>query len=321
MTKIFGKIGTVETSELPAKPEILAQGEWGEMTIRQIFSLVDVEIREYQITARRDQVLRFQFEHENRISLSYFLRPISTVESGQEQEYLYQQNRLYVSYRPSGTEVKLNVKRDTVYQSVHILLDKNVLHEQLPHLPEIQQFIDDVRADKRTMLFERGREITSTMKEIILRICEEPDVSTVRHYFRLKSNVYQLFALLLSSSAAEGAARIRQYNWKASDIQKLQKIKAFLGQNAEHFYTIEQLSKEYAINVYKLKKGFKDLFGMGVFEYTAVVRMETALELIKNTELSLKEIAFQVGYSAPSSFTVAFKRHFGRSPRSFKSSS
>ena len=48
------------------------------------------------------------------------------------------------------------------------------------------------------------------------------------------------------------------------------------------------------------------------------VRMEIAREYLSNTNLSLKEIAFQLGYNHPSNFNRAFSDYYAISPRAMR---
>lgn len=51
---------------------------------------------------------------------------------------------------------------------------------------------------------------------------------------------------------------------------------------------------------------FRDILGQ--------VRMGRALALLQSSELSVTQIAFEVGYESVSQFTARFRRHFGQSP-------
>ncbi|MHC4915776.1 MAG: helix-turn-helix transcriptional regulator [Planctomycetota bacterium] len=48
------------------------------------------------------------------------------------------------------------------------------------------------------------------------------------------------------------------------------------------------------------------------------LRMNRAEELLLNTDAPLKHVAAAVGYETPFSFSKAFKRHAGCSPRGFR---
>lgn len=67
----------------------------------------------------------------------------------------------------------------------------------------------------------------------------------------------------------------------------------------------------------RLNAGFRILFGMTVFEVLKNERLEHARLAFQSTMLSLKEIAFRVGYNHASNFVSAFKGRYGAPPRQY----
>jgi AraC-like DNA-binding protein len=54
--------------------------------------------------------------------------------------------------------------------------------------------------------------------------------------------------------------------------------------------------------------------GLGFREIIGQVRMGRALTLLQSSDLSVTQIAYEVGYESISQFTAKFRRHFGQSP-------
>jgi len=79
--------------------------------------------------------------------------------------------------------------------------------------------------------------------------------------------------------------------------------------------SLSELAKAAGINEYKLKKGFKEVFGNTVFGYLADTRLELAKTDLLERKKSASEIAFELGYSSVQHFSGAFKKKFGVSPR------
>lgn len=76
--------------------------------------------------------------------------------------------------------------------------------------------------------------------------------------------------------------------------------------------TIEQLARETGLNQLKLKRGFKNLFGVSVYALFQRERMERARKLL--LQYSVTETAMQLGYSNFSHFSTAFRKQFGILP-------
>jgi len=63
---------------------------------------------------------------------------------------------------------------------------------------------------------------------------------------------------------------------------------------------------------------FKSTTGYTPLEYTQQVRIESARNLLIHSQLSIGEIAFQVGYADHSSFGRLFQKNGGESPKTFR---
>jgi AraC-like DNA-binding protein len=66
----------------------------------------------------------------------------------------------------------------------------------------------------------------------------------------------------------------------------------------------------------KFKTSFKQLFGSAPIQYRNKIRMEFAREEITAQRKTPTEISYDLGYSHPSNFTVAYKKYFGELPSS-----
>lgn len=101
---------------------------------------------------------------------------------------------------------------------------------------------------------------------------------------------------------------------KEEEREKLYQAKEILTQNLETPPSLTELSKEIGLNSFKLKKNFKELFGVPVFKYLQNERLTKADHLLRNQHLSIQEVAWQVGYDSLSSFSNAFAKKFGFRP-------
>ncbi|MBT7561109.1 MAG: helix-turn-helix transcriptional regulator [Proteobacteria bacterium] len=95
----------------------------------------------------------------------------------------------------------------------------------------------------------------------------------------------------------------------------------YLEDNLAADHSLAGLSRQVSLNEFKLKKGFRDRFGVTVFGYLRQKRMEHARELLKTRDSTVLEVANTVGYSNPSHFTRAFRGAFGINPKVFISDS
>lgn len=100
--------------------------------------------------------------------------------------------------------------------------------------------------------------------------------------------------------------------------QKLEMAKDILINNLEHPPSLSEISREIGLNTFKLKKNFKQLFGVPVFKYLQNERLTTANELIRSKKMTIQGAAWHVGYDSLSSFSNAFSKKFGFRPSEIK---
>lgn len=101
-------------------------------------------------------------------------------------------------------------------------------------------------------------------------------------------------------------------------VEKIKQVHEYLVQNISKRITIEELAKQFAMNSTTLKTVFKDVYGTAIAAHIKEHRMEKACELLLKTELSINEIAQQVGYESQSKFSAVFKEHYSVTPVEYK---
>lgn len=137
----------------------------------------------------------------------------------------------------------------------------------------------------------------------------------------LKEHIRALFTLqLFHFNTVVGSAPAQIDDRITSrDREVLQAVKEYIDQNFLNPNSLESLSRNFGLNEFKLKLGFKTLFETSPIRYLQHKRLTHALMLIRETEKTIKEISHEIGYSHPANFTAAFVRAFGDSPQNFRS--
>ena len=101
---------------------------------------------------------------------------------------------------------------------------------------------------------------------------------------------------------------------KEYDLECVLSAKDILCQEPSRSVTIEGLAIEVGLNRTKLQYGFKQVFGVSIYDFQLQKRMEKAKALLRKTQKSIKEIARHCGYKSTSSFSQAFKKATGVAP-------
>ena len=85
-------------------------------------------------------------------------------------------------------------------------------------------------------------------------------------------------------------------------------------------WTINQLCQQSGLSVRTLNRRFQQAIGVAPLAYLKKIRLEQASDLLKDTNLSVMDIALQVGYTDSDYFARLFKQQFFLSPSAFRKS-
>ena len=102
------------------------------------------------------------------------------------------------------------------------------------------------------------------------------------------------------------------------DNEFLEKIIEKINLNIEETeFNSDELAMALGISQRQLYRKLKGITGNTVHEFITKVKMNQAEELIKNSNLSISQIAYKLGFSEPSNFSRTFSKHFGCSPSQY----
>lgn len=133
----------------------------------------------------------------------------------------------------------------------------------------------------------------------------------------LEGKILELIAVcldetFLATAGPEPAARL-----SACDLEALRQARSILDANIAAPLTIGKLARLICLNEYKLKIGFKQLFGLPVHAYIIDKRLEAARLLMKEKKLRITEAALLVGYSDVGRFAGKFRQKYGVNPSEY----
>ena len=98
-------------------------------------------------------------------------------------------------------------------------------------------------------------------------------------------------------------------------------IVKYMKENLKDNITVDKLANIACMSSSHFYRTFKNTFGVSPVDFLNGQRIQLAKDLIKNSRMSLAEIAFQSGFNNPSYFTRLFKRLENTTPNSFRKES
>lgn len=105
----------------------------------------------------------------------------------------------------------------------------------------------------------------------------------------------------------------------SQDEKLLNKVITIMDQHlSESTFGVEQLSKEIGISTVYLNKKISAMTGKTTSEYVRSLRIKKGAALLSKTQMSIAEIAYEVGYTEPKYFSKYFKEEYGMLPSEYR---
>ncbi|SEW04625.1 Helix-turn-helix domain-containing protein [Chitinophaga sp. YR573] len=182
--------------------------------------------------------------------------------------------------------------------------------EQHPNFKELYQHQKNSNAKAKVIsIFDAG----SDERKIIdaIRYC---DLEGPVHKLFLETRINDL--LLKYFSAQKAVEKNDSLN--TDQEVKLKEIQIFIQQNIHLPLSIRSLSRQAGMNLRSFERNFKKLFSLAPREYIEFQRINEAVELLKNTNMSVGSISVHVGFAGSNYFSFVFRKHYYCSPRQYR---
>ncbi|MCK8493682.1 AraC family transcriptional regulator [Spirosoma sp. RP8] len=217
-------------------------------------------------------------------------------------------------YVPEGKDIN-SVKGNQLIAMLHINLDKNFFASAIGHDDAwSERLLTDLAHQRPFSAATAPLPITLPMLHLIEGIRNCNATGPMRNLL-IQSRVLELVALeidqLKTSPAHDDTIR-------PDEIEKLNRLKAYLDANFLSDMSLAQLSRHCLLNEFKVKKGFKQLFDTTVFNYVRKLRMDYAGQLLRHCTLTVDEVADRLGYEHSQHFSIAFKKYTGLTPSQYQ---
>lgn len=154
---------------------------------------------------------------------------------------------------------------------------------------------------------------TSEIDHIFFEMYKVPDHILVAY---LKVKFQELF-LYLTTVQNNASYSDRQYFAK-NNIEIAKKINAYVLKNYNRTLLYEKLSEKFHIKITTMKNCYNSVFGETVNDTIIKKRLEVGANLLKESSLTITEIALQVGYTDHSKFSNAFKKKYKITPSEYR---
>lgn len=297
-------------------PQLLGQGHWQYIELQQGLEL---EIANYQL---HDDVMMERFANEQPcVEYIFFLTGRSHLISPwfDAERHI---NAGQYGFWGSGMAPEFTIAEQMaesilwVHVNVEPELVRSLIGNPSGELPsELQRLIRNP-----DQAYSQHFGITSAaMQGVLQQILRCPYRGVTKRIY-LQSKVWELLGLLIESTVE--AQQEPQHLWKLKpeDVERIHSAKEILLQHLDSPPCLMELARQVGLNDYKLKRGFRQVFGTTAFGYLHNHRLGQARQLLETNDLNVEEVARVIGYRDRSAFSKAFCHKFGVTPSYYRKS-
>jgi AraC-like DNA-binding protein len=129
------------------------------------------------------------------------------------------------------------------------------------------------------------------------------------NHLQLKIQTLELIATFFKNIQQKDLRIKNKFCSSSEQIAMVLVEKCLIDNLTGEFPGIEGISKTVNMSSTKLKSTFKIVYGQPIFQYYRNKQMDLAMQLIKTSDIQIKNISTLLGYENPSKFTASFKKH------------
>jgi len=217
---------------------------------------------------------------------------------------------LLLLYQPAGADVKERLEAGLRYTGLSLycrprFLGRLLHRNGIPDCPLLRT----VELHDQSIVWHEIRPLSAALHYVAAGLLQSP----YQQGFRLlhsEAKALEILCQVLSPAPGE----IGRVTATTTLVRQIDAVRRILGTQFAPIPHICDLARRVGVSESKLKRAFKEHFGVTVFEYGLECRMRHALELLQGNAMSICQVAENVGYQHQTSFTAAFRDHFGFLP-------
>lgn len=217
-------------------------------------------------------------------------------------------------------QFRIGDKRYSVKKDQMVVINPNVVHTEISSKTNPLEYI--VLAIEGLELEVSGK---GNQRHYILDLHSDPDIaSCIRQMTKETQNRlpgYEKICQAYTDILLLYLMRNANFTVAAATApvsHQCDTVKRYIDANYKESLSLDDLSRVVHINKYYLAHAFKDEYGVSPINYMISRRIEESRYLLRETDMSLSQIARVLGFSSASYFSQSFRRSDGISPIEYR---
>jgi AraC-like DNA-binding protein len=297
--------------------KLIIPAELGNGTIRKVDFSPDFKLLFHHYTFHEEFILKRKAPEEKSdlVSIIFYTSALPNNVISNEQKTFscskINHSAIEISSIDLNSEIRFPAKTEIFFTVVGIM--KPLLSELLKIAGQ-HTLMDSIMRDDSSFLFHENMwpDIEKNIRH--LSLINEQDLLS-HFYFRIKVQelIYLLFSKLIKREDQT------QQAIGNSDVESLYAVRTLILSDLSKPPKLTELAGAIGMSETKMKLLFNQIFGDSIYNYFQSARMEEAAFLLKQSDYSVSEIGYQLGFTNLSHFSRLFEKHYNITPKKYSS--
>lgn len=162
------------------------------------------------------------------------------------------------------------------------------------------------------------KELTLQIKELIYKIRDIQKTKIQFSETRCKLIIYELLLLIGDYVIKEHQLSLGNENYSDRLWEYIRYACRYISEHSKEDITQAQVAQKTGLSLFYFSKLFNEYTKMSFPSYLASIRVQNAISLLENKNLSVTECAFEAGFQSTTTFNKLFHELTGCSPREYR---
>lgn len=206
----------------------------------------------------------------------------------------------------------------TDYAAVRgMIFDMSIIEANLENFDSEVFYMFYVQSKNKITVFGQDHPVNPTLKKFMQESYDEYSEKEICYMLPIRANIYHMMTALLRyyCGSKNELDRMIYHN-----VLRLRPVITYIDEHFREKIYIEELSAMINVSPDYFTKMFKESIGKTPIDYINGMRVNSAMDLLCTTEMSMTEIADSIGFCNPNYFHKIFKQYMLTSPLAYRKS-
>ena len=180
--------------------------------------------------------------------------------------------------------------------------------------PGMQSILNLAKSENARVHFRKDDPGMDECRSLFLNCIKEMDRKEIGYDISIHAFLCLTMTYIIRIWQTEGLNIENSYKHVATNDYNIQNILEYMESHLGDNLKVADLAKKCNMSYSHFARCFKSLYGRSCKDYLEVLKIETADEMLRSTDLSINDISSELGYADASHFIRTFKKYKTTTP-------